>query len=248
MRLLVVNSTNSSRITDLLAEEAGAAASPDVRIIPVTAPFGPASVSCRSEMVVAAHGTLSALAEHGDAADAAIIACFSDPGLAAARELLRVPVVGLGEASMLTACMLGGRFSILTLGARMKAPIMELVNQYGLSARLASVRALERSVLPSGDSEAVDGAFLRLARLAASRDGAEVVILGEAVLPGVARRLAARLSLPLLDPMTCAVQQAELLARLRPSKALTGSYRPPAVEEFVEVACGFAAAFGPAKT
>ena len=46
--------------------------------------------------------------------DAAIIAAFGDPGLAAARELFDFPVVGMAEAAILTAVQLGGRFAIVT--------------------------------------------------------------------------------------------------------------------------------------
>ncbi len=46
--------------------------------------------------------------------DAAVIAAYGDPGLVAARELFDLPVVGMAEAAMLTACQLGARFAVVT--------------------------------------------------------------------------------------------------------------------------------------
>ena len=68
-------------------------------------------ISRQSRAVVAAHATLEALAEHAVACDAAIIAAFADLGLEAARTMLDIPVVGIAQAAMATASLLGNRFS-----------------------------------------------------------------------------------------------------------------------------------------
>ena len=43
--------------------------------------------------------------------DAIAIGCFLDPAMQEARELLSIPVFGLGETSMLMACSYGHKFS-----------------------------------------------------------------------------------------------------------------------------------------
>ena len=75
-----------------------------------------------------------------------MLACFGDPGLAALKEISPVPVVGMADASMLQACALGGRFSIVTGGERWQSMLEEFVAGMGLSSRLASVR----TVAPTG--------------------------------------------------------------------------------------------------
>jgi len=84
---------------------------------------------------------------HDGRFDGAIVACFGDPGLFAARELTTAPVVGISEASMLTALTLGRRFSILTTTPRNAAKLEDLVRLYGLESRCASVRASRMTVL-----------------------------------------------------------------------------------------------------
>lgn len=232
MKILIVNSNTSESVTQTIEAEARRCASQNTDIMVVTARFGARSIESRSEAAIAAHATLDALAEHGTGADAGIIACFIDPGLAAAKELMPFPVVGIAEAAILTACMLAGRFSIVTVAPRTVQPIRELVASYGLAARLASVRALERSVLAAhADQTGTIEAFRHLIERTADEDGAELAILGGAVTAGMARTLAVDSPIPVLDGVGCAVRQAQALACVGTRKARTGSFSPPLPKE-----------------
>jgi allantoin racemase len=72
-----------------------------------------------------------------DGYHAAVVACFHDPGLREARELVRIPVIAPAEASMHLAATLGHKFSII-VGRRKWVPKMEdNVNMYGLERKLA---------------------------------------------------------------------------------------------------------------
>ena len=64
-------------------------------------------IATRAEAAIGAVAALDMLAERRGAIDAAIVAAFGDPGLGGARELFDFPVVGMAEAAMLMACMLG---------------------------------------------------------------------------------------------------------------------------------------------
>lgn len=213
MKILVVNSNTSVSVTDAVAAQARASATPGTEIVALTAPFGPAAIQGRADAVVAAHATLDAITGYPDAVDAAVIACFSDPGLMAARQAVGFPVVGIAEASMLTACMLGARFAIVTVAPDTLPQIRELVAAYGLSSRLAGVRAIRRGVLEShADPQGTLRALGELVGSAVSDDGADVVILGGAVTAGMAGPLSRASSVPVLDCVACAVLQAQALA------------------------------------
>jgi allantoin racemase len=236
VKILIVNSNTSGSVTRTVEAEARRCASPGTDITAVTASFGPRSIESRSEAVIAAHATLDAFAEHGNDADAGIIACFSDPGLAAAKELMPFPVVGIAEAAIMSACMLAGRFSIVTVAPRTVQPIRELVAGYGLATRLASVRALERSVLAAhADQDGTIEAFRHLIERTATEDGAELAILGGAVTAGMTRTLAGGSPIPVLDGVGCAVRQVQALACAGAGKARTGSFCPPLEKEMTGV-------------
>ncbi|MDW8444523.1 MAG: aspartate/glutamate racemase family protein [Acetobacteraceae bacterium] len=114
---------------------------PAPRSFPLTARFGPAVIANRAENAVAAHAVLDLLGEHGEGADAVLLAVSFDTGLAAARETLSIPVVGMTEAACLFACALGGRFGLISFSSA--AMYRELVAGYGLGARLAGIALIE---------------------------------------------------------------------------------------------------------
>ena len=227
MRLLIANPNNSQPVTDRIAVTARAAASPGTVITAVTAAFGAPYIASRAEAVLGAAALLELLAVHAAAADAVVVAAFADPGLGAARELLSIPVVGMAEAAMLTACMLGRRFAIVTFTPAMHAWYQECVEHHGLTGRCAGVFCLDE---PFGAITAVaDEKAAALVRLCATAvaAGADVCILGGAPLAGLAAQVADQVVVPLVDGVAAAVRQAETLAALRPRKAVAGSFRHP---------------------
>ena len=69
-----------------------------------------------------------------------------DPGVAALKEVMPVPVVGLTEAALASACLLGQRFSIIAISQRIQAWYRDVVQANGLSARLRSIRMVVASL------------------------------------------------------------------------------------------------------
>ena len=109
MKILLLNPNTTAAVTDLLHAAGSKAASGSTELMPATATRGVPYIATRAEAQIGGAIALEMLAEAGPGIDAAIIAAFGDPGLFGARELFAFPVVGLAEAAMLTACMLGRR-------------------------------------------------------------------------------------------------------------------------------------------
>jgi allantoin racemase len=173
-----------------------------------------------------------------------VIAVSYDTGLRAARELLPIPVVGMTEAGLLTACMLGGRIGVITFGQRVLPLYRELVASYGLNARIAGWRTLESTAAyQHGAHDAIDAELVAAANGLVERDGAEAVLLAGAVIAGVPARLQPDVPVPLIDGIACAVRQAELLHHLALPKPRAGSYALPSGRELVAVDPSIAAAF-----
>jgi allantoin racemase len=213
MRLLIVNPNTSERVTEVIVREAERVASPGTEVIAATARFGPSYIETQGEAVVAAHATLEALAEHATACDAAIIAAFADPGLDGARAMLDIPVIGIAEAAMTTASLLGNRFSLISISRRMIPLFHACVERNGRASRLASVRMLEG---PVRDVAAVrvelEAPLVELCHRAVDEDGADVVILAGGPLAGLAEQVANRITVPVVDGVASAVRLAEGLA------------------------------------
>lgn len=228
MRILLVNGNTTAAVTETLAEVARAAASPGTEIVAATAAMGAALIAHRAEDAIAEHAVLEAIAEQGDGYDGVLIGVSTDTGLRAARALLAVPVVGMTEAALLTACMLGGRFGLITFNPVSTAPYREVVECHGLAGRLAGLRTIDMTFDQAyGRRDQLDKPILDTAEALLREDGAEVLILAGAATAGLAARLQALVPVPLLDGIVCGVLLTEALVRLAAPKPTRGSYAPP---------------------
>jgi allantoin racemase len=219
MRLLVLNANSTQAITDIVAAEARRAARPDTEIVAVTSTAGPKFIASRADNDAAAPAALAVARQHPDC-DAVLIAASSDPGLAALRAALPVPVIGMTEASAYTACMLGGRFGMLVFGAANLPIYRAVIEGYGLGGRLMGIELLE--LPPLADFIAAGGASTELdppiiaaaERLVAQ--GADAVLLPSAALAPVASRVQPRLPVPILDGISCGVRLCEAVVGMAP--------------------------------
>jgi allantoin racemase len=157
------------------------------------------------------------------------IGCFYDPGLWELRETLSVPVVGIGEASVLLAGPLASRLAVLVGGWKWVPKMAENLRALGLAHRVCAWRSVDRSVQAmQDDPEDSYGAVRRAALAARDDDHAEAVILGCGALAGMADRLQQELGIPAIDPAAAGVALAAALASLGLQTSKAGGYRPRA--------------------
>jgi allantoin racemase len=228
VKLLLLNPNTTAEVTDLLYAAGAKAASPGTELVAATATRGVPYIATRAEAQIGGAIALEMLAEAGASVNGAIIAAFGDPGLFGARELFDIPVVGLAEAAMLTACMLGRRFAIVTFARALAPWYQECVAMHGLDARCAGIRALDGAFRSISDVQAEKEELLvSLANRAVEQDDADVVILSGAPLAGLAGKVRDRIPVPVVDPIAAAVRQAETLVCLKPRKAIAGTFRRP---------------------
>jgi allantoin racemase len=162
------------------------------------------------------------LRENEDAFDAFVVACHCDPNLDAMKEITAKPVVGIGEASMKMASMLGHRFSVVTTMAHSIPNKEAQVRRLHLQACLASVKAPPTEMADASDGEK----YLRAAQMALEEDMAEVIVLGCAGMAGLDRRLREALGVPVLDGVVCALILAAGLARYGLGTSKVRRYNP----------------------
>ena len=231
MRLLFINPNISDSVSDLIGSEARRAASPDTEISVLTAPFGVAYIETRFEALIGAYASATLAAEHHAKHDAIVVAAFGDPGLAGLREALPCPVLGLTESALMSASMLGQRYSIVAISRRITAWYRETVEANGLGQRLASIRHLDQPLADIGRvQEDHAERLVALCESAVKDDGADVIILAGAPLAGLARTVRDRIAVPVVDGVSSAVRHAETLVALNPRPARSGSFAPPPVK------------------
>ncbi|MBY5797795.1 aspartate/glutamate racemase family protein [Rhizobium leguminosarum] len=240
MRILIVNPNTTASMTEKAATAARAVAASGTEIIAATSRMGPVSIEGHYDGALAIPGLLAELKERQTAGyDAAVIACFDDTGLEAARTFADVPILGLCESAVVTAGFLAQRFTVVTTLERSRVLIDNLVRRYGMGDR-AKVRASDIPVLELED--AGSGAIGKLRaeiERALLEDGAEAIVLGCAGMTDLARELQEIYGVPVVDGVAAAVKQAETLVSLGLSTSKRGSYASPLPKPFTGAMSGF---------
>lgn len=230
MRIALINPNTTASMTATCVSSAEAVKAAGTEIIGLTPQDGPASIEGPYDEAFALPGLIrTALKAEKDGADAVVVACFDDPGLESIRAALRVPVVGIVEASMNAAASIADRIAVVTTTTRSLPRIRELAHRYGVAERCA-VHASKVPVLAleTGGYDPV-----RKTAEQAVAEGAEAIILGCAGMADWVAALRRDLGVPVVDGVAAALKHAEGLVAQSLTTAKTGGYQFPAHKAFI---------------
>jgi allantoin racemase len=239
MNIMVINPNSSEEMTHHLEKELMQIKRADTELSVVCPSTGPISIESNYDAVIAASCMLPLVREANTKGyDAVIIACFSDPGIEAAKEISDILVVGIQEVSLHVAAMLGAKFTILTpLEKRIPAKEYE-VRRYKLEQALASVRPLGMTVAETDANPAKTKArILEVAKKAVEEDGAEVIVLGCAGMVGYAAEVERQLGIKVIDPSSVTLKICEGMVDAGLKHAKRAFYATPPAKLFKGMGC-----------
>ena len=173
----------------------------------VTIANGPFGVESDEDVRVAATLVKEEIKSDREAA-AFVIACYSDPGLEAARQETSRPVFGMAESAILTAVTRGGHFGVISILDQSVPRHMKHLEERGMAHFCAGDRPINMTV---AESASADGAFKRLVEVGSDlrdKDGARSVILGCAGMARHRMALEAELGMPVIDPVQAGAAMA----------------------------------------
>ena len=200
MRILIINPNSDPAMTEAIQKTANNFIFTDYEVTCKLTPGAPKFIETYEDELQAAPGMIQLVRENQEF-DAFIIACHDDPNLDVIKEITTKPVIGIGEASMKMASMLGHRFSVIST-SKHSIPIKEeLVRKYHLQNVLASVRAPDEDMKKYNEEKM----YLEVAKLTIEEDMAEVIVLGCAGMTGLDKYLQNALNVPVLDGVVCAL-------------------------------------------
>lgn len=231
MKILIYNPNTTAAMTEGFMPAAQAAAAPGTTVVGETAARGPASIEGYYDEALCIPPMLERFARAGDEGfDAAIIACFDDTGLDAARSLLDIPVIGLCQSAAQLASSVCERVAVVTTMPQSIPPLERLLGSYLGPDRQAGVLASGIPVLDLEDpSEAVlDRLFTTCEQALERADG---LVLGCAGMAGLAQSLSTRLGVPVIEPVSAAVKTAEALVSLGLTTSKTSGWTAPRAKE-----------------
>ena len=250
MKILLINPNTTQEFTDRITNIARHYAASTTEIMALTPAYGPRSIESIYDELLSSMGTLELALSKLDEYDGFVIACYSDhPTVYALRELTNKPVLGIAEASMYMACMLGHKFSVVTTNEEWEPLLMDAVRHYGLAERCASVRSTGMPVLAleSASPEETYQMILAASRCAIEQDGAEVICLGCAGMTGMDKKLENELKIPVIDGVVGALKLIEGMIGYGVHTSKRKAYATPGAKELVGIAPVFSKAYRKAE-
>ncbi|MDE0232143.1 MAG: aspartate/glutamate racemase family protein [bacterium] len=209
-KVVMINPNSTEYITRQLAQAASETPGDGLEVEVITNPGGPPAISSDQDVVDAVDPMLRTLRKHP--ADAYVVGCFSDPGLAQVRQEFDAPVFGIAESSIRIAQGISPSIGII---AGMEGAIPRHTVYWGKLGALGDIvgeTACGRGVLDLESEEAYQDVLAAGARLREA--GAGVLVLGCAGMTKMADRLSGDLGLPVVEPCRAALQRAgEALSR-----------------------------------
>lgn len=232
-RIWVVNPNSTEAMTAAIERCALAVVAPGTAVTGVTPESGPPSIESHYDEAMSVPGVLAAIRRgESEGVDGYVIACFGDPGLDAARELARGPVIGIAEAAMQTASHLGGGFSVVTTLARTIGRAEELAERYGMQRFCRGIHACEIPVLDLDANPDARKIVTEACRDAVEADGSDVLVLGCAGMADMCAPISAELGVPVVDGVTAATLTVQSLVAMGLGTSKRGEFALPPDKDY----------------
>ncbi len=214
-RILVINPNSTQSVTDHIDDavqplrmEGG----PEIECM--TLAEGPAGIESQADVESVVQPISQVVRTRDNDTDAFVIACYSDPGLHAAREATRRRVFGIAESGMLTALTLGERFAVISILAASVPRHLRYVRSLGLDSRLAGDLPIGLGVTELSDDSKVMERMTAVGGRLRDEFGAHAIVMGCAGMARFRDRLEDALDIPVVEPTQAAVTMAIGAARL----------------------------------
>lgn len=205
--LVVINPNSSQVVTDGIDAAIDPLRAFGTSIRCLTLAEGPPGIETQRQADLTVAPMLALAAAQHDAAGY-VIACFADPGLHALRDQTSLPVVGIQEASVMTALLLGHRFGVISILPASVPRHLRAFGAMGVTDRLAGDRALGLGVAALSDETASLDAMIATGRRLRDDDGADVLIMGCAGMARYRDPLQEATGLPVVEPTQAAASIA----------------------------------------
>ena len=205
--LIVINPNSSQTVTDGIDAAVEPLRSFGIPIRCLTLAEGPPGIESQRQADLTIAPMLTLAAAQQDAAGY-VIACFGDPGLHALRDQTALPVVGIQEASVMTALTLGQRFGVIAILPTSIPRHLRAFGAMGVLDRLAGDRALGLGVADLADESKSLAAMIATGKRLRDEDGANVLIMGCAGMARYRAPLQEATGLPVVEPTQAAVSAA----------------------------------------
>lgn len=241
IRIKLINPNTTLSMTRNMVECAQRVADSGTEIVGVSPDMGPPSIEGYYDEALATPGLLAEVIEgERTGCDGYVIACFGDPGVHAAREIARGPVIGIAEAAMHAASLIAPSFSVVTTLGRTCGMAWHLAERSGMKRFCRNVRAVEIEVLeledPASDARR---RIVEECQRALAEDGSDAIVLGCAGMVDLSHAISEEINAPVVEGVTVGVKLVEALLALGLVTAKRGEYAFPLPKAYGGLLSGF---------
>jgi Asp/Glu/hydantoin racemase len=204
--IIVINPNSTEAVTEGMRLAVAAlvpAGGPPVECVTLTE--GPPGIESQADADTVVVPLLRYVETRNAEASAFVIACYSDPGLHAAREIANGPVFGIAECGLMTALTWGARIGVISILARSVPRHMRYARSLGIAARIAADLPIELGVRELADEGRVLARLVEVGGTLVEEHGADVLVLGCAGMARYQRLLEDALRVPVIEPTRAAV-------------------------------------------
>ncbi len=217
MKILLINPNSSEAMTADIRKSAAYAESESVSIDVVRMPNSPHVLESFADYTEAGKEVVKYLRElNRDGAfpyDGVVLACMGDPCLFGVKEACPVPLVGIAESAISLALLTGYKFTIVAASSKAKPMMDSMVLQYGMTARMASVEALDQPIDAfMADPDILREGIRKISKTAKEK-GAEVLLLGCAGMTMLTEEMDHLSDLPVIDPVIAGIEEIQAILR-----------------------------------
>lgn len=208
-RILVINPNSTEAVTRGIDEAcAPLRISDGPEIECVTLKEGPSGIETQQHVDGVVAPMLRLMRAREKDCAAFVIACYSDPGLHSARELTRLPVLGISECGILTALTLGQKFGVIAILQQSIARHLRYVGALGVAGRLAAELPIGLRVTDLADTKRTFGRMAEVGCALRDEHGADVLVMGCAGMARYRKPLQDEVGIPVVEPTQAAVAMA----------------------------------------
>jgi Asp/Glu/hydantoin racemase len=213
--ILVINPNSNKEVTAAIDCALDPLRTPDAPPIEcMTIAEGPYGIECQRDADAAAPNVSRVIEENASKAAAFVVACYSDPGLRAAREVTDKPVFGMAETGLATALSLGGKIGVISILPAAVERHWVYARSLQLDNRVVADLPVGLTVAELANEDATTARMLSTGRRLREEHGATVILLGCAGMARYRKILQEELQLVVIDPTQAAVAAAITALRL----------------------------------
>lgn len=167
--------------------------------------------------------------------DGVVIACYGDPGIEAAKELVNIPVVGITEASYALASLLGTRFLVIVSADTAVPRQIRYLKTLGIPDHQYAVRPIGLTIIGvMEDRMSAKELIAKNCEQSLKETGSELIVMGCSGFSGLRSALEKQLGVPIIDPVLAGVHVCATLVNMDLSQSKLSTYQTPPVFEIKE--------------